>query len=126
MLSIFLPFFTFYAVRPSTMCKCWLCKDPNGIVEQMGVESTSRWGAFLSSVTPDRRPGDYQHAACRILNGIAKRTETTLQALPSSCRKSPNLYSFANASFASKCSRVVVTNSCCATSAAFFALCASF
>ena len=64
--------------------KCWLCKDPggNGIVEQMGVESTSRWGAFLRSVTPDRRPGDYQHAACHILNGIAKRTETTLQALP--------------------------------------------
>ena len=31
--------------------KCWLCKDPNGIVEQMGVESTSRWGAFLRSVT---------------------------------------------------------------------------
>ena len=25
---------------------------------------------------------DYQHAACRILNGIAKRIETTLQALP--------------------------------------------
>ena len=48
------------------------------------MESTlsSRWGAFLRSVTPDRRPGDYQHAACRILNGIAKRTETTLQALP--------------------------------------------
>ena len=62
--------------------KCWLCKDPNGIVERMGVESTSRWGAFLRCVTPDRRPGDYQHAACRILNGIAKRTETTLQALP--------------------------------------------
>ena len=39
--------------------KCWLCKDPgaNGIVEQMGVESTSRWGAFLRSVTLDRRPG---------------------------------------------------------------------
>ena len=33
-------------------------------------------------MAPDRRPGDYQHAACRILNGIAKRTETTLQALP--------------------------------------------
>ena len=62
--------------------KCWLCKDPNGIVEQMGVESTSRWGAFLRCVTPNRRPGDYQHAACRILNGIAKRAETTLQALP--------------------------------------------
>ena len=62
--------------------KCWFCKDPNGIVEQRGVESTSRWGAFLRSVTPDRRPGDYQHAACRILNGIAKRIETTLQALP--------------------------------------------
>ena len=62
--------------------KCWLCIDPNGIVEQMGVESTSRWGAFLRCETPDRRPGDYQHAACRILNGIAKRTETTLQALP--------------------------------------------
>ena len=57
--------------------KCWLCKDPNGIVEQMGVESTSRWGAFLRFVTPDRRPGDYQHVACRILNGIAKRIETT-------------------------------------------------
>ena len=64
--------------------KCWLCKDPNGIVEQRGVESTSRWGSFLRSVTPDRRPGDYQHAACRILNGIAKRIETTLQALPPS------------------------------------------
>ena len=65
--------------------KCWLCKDPNGIVEQRGVESTSRWGAFLRSVTrprSDRRLGDYQHAACRILNSIAKRTETTLQALP--------------------------------------------
>ena len=57
---------------------CWLRKDPNGIVEQMGVESTSRWGAFLRCVTHDRRPGDYQSAACRILNGIAKRTETTL------------------------------------------------
>ena len=33
-------------------------------------------------MTPDRRPGDYQHAACRILNGIAKRIETALQALP--------------------------------------------
>ena len=68
--------------------KCWLCKDPNGIVEQIGVESTSRWGAFLRCVTPDRRPGDYQHAACRILNGIrsgiAKRTATILQALPPS------------------------------------------
>ena len=62
--------------------KRWLCKDPNGIVEQMGVESTLKWGAFLRCVTPNRRPGDYQHAACRILNGIAKRTETTLQALP--------------------------------------------
>ena len=62
--------------------KCWLCKDPNGIVEQRGVESTSRWGAFLRSVTTNRRPGDYQHAACRILNGIAKRIETTLKALP--------------------------------------------
>ena len=62
--------------------KCWLCKDPNGIVEQMGVESTSRSGAFFRCVTPDRQPVDYQHAACRILNGIAKRTETTLQALP--------------------------------------------
>ena len=54
--------------------KCWLCKDPNGTVEQMGVESTSRSGAFLRWVTPDRRPGYYQHAAFRILNGIAKRT----------------------------------------------------
>ena len=61
--------------------KCWLCKDPNGIGDQMGLESTSRWGAFLRTVTPDRRPGDYQHAAA-ILNGIAKRIETTLQALP--------------------------------------------
>ena len=62
--------------------KCWLCKDPNGIVGQMGVESTSRWGALLRCVTPGKRPGDYQHAACRILNGIAKRIETTLEALP--------------------------------------------
>ena len=62
--------------------KCCLCKDPNGIIEQRGVKSTSRSGAFLRSVTPDRRPGDYQHAACRILNAIAKRIETTLQALP--------------------------------------------
>ena len=62
--------------------KCWLCKDPNGIVEQKEVESTSRWGAFLRSITPDTRPGDYQHAACRILNSIAKCTESTLTALP--------------------------------------------
>ena len=58
--------------------KCWFCKNPNGIIEQMGVESTSRWGAFLTSVTLERRPGEYQHAACHILNGIAKRTATTL------------------------------------------------
>ena len=62
--------------------KCWLCKDPNGFFEQRGVDSTSRWEAFLRSVTLDRRPGDYQHAACRILNGIAKRIETTLQPPP--------------------------------------------
>ena len=62
--------------------KCRLCKGRNGIVEQMGVESTCRSGAFLRCVTPDRRPRDYQHAACRIANRIAKRTETTLQALP--------------------------------------------
>ena len=66
--------------------KCTLCKDPNGIVEQKGVESSSRWGAFLRCVTPDRRPGDYRHAACRIINGIAKRVETTLQALPHGTR----------------------------------------
>ena len=54
--------------------KCY----PNGIVEQMGVESTSRWGAFFRCVTPDRRPGDYQHVSCCILNGLAKRTETTI------------------------------------------------
>ena len=47
----------------------------------MGPECTSRWGAFLRCVTPDRRPEDYQHAACRILNGIAKHTETTIEAL---------------------------------------------
>ena len=46
------------------------------------MESTSKLGAFLRCVTPDRQPGDYQHAACRILNRIAKRTETTLHALP--------------------------------------------
>ena len=62
--------------------KCWSGKDPNGIVEQMGVESTSRWGAFLRCLPLDRRLGDYQHAACCILYGIAKRTDTTLQAPP--------------------------------------------
>ena len=62
--------------------KCWFRKDPNGIVEQMGVEVTLRRGAFLKCMTLDRRPGDYQHGACRTLNGIAKWTPTTLQALP--------------------------------------------
>ena len=62
--------------------KCWLCKGPNGVVEHMEVESTSRWGAFWRCVTPDIRLGDYQHAACRILNSTVKRTETTLQPLP--------------------------------------------
>ena len=53
--------------------ECWFCKDPNGIVAQMGEESTSRWGAVLICVTPDRQPGDYQDAACRILNSITLR-----------------------------------------------------
>ena len=44
--------------RMQAMGGAGLCKNPNGIVEQMGVESTSRWGAFLRSVTPERRPGD--------------------------------------------------------------------
>ena len=61
--------------------KCWLCESPNGIVEQKEVECTSRRGKLLRSTTPDRRAGDYQHAACQILNGIAKRTETGLEAL---------------------------------------------
>ena len=52
--------------------KCWLCKDHNGIVEQKEVGSTSRLGALLRSITLERRPGDYQHAACQIVNG--KRT----------------------------------------------------
>ena len=71
--------------------KCWLCKDPNGIVKQTAPESTSIWGAFSRCVTPDRRRGDYQHAACRILNGIAKGTETTLQALPRGTPLRPKL-----------------------------------
>ena len=37
----------------------------------------------LRSIPPVRRLGDYQHGACRILNGIANRIETTLQTLPS-------------------------------------------
>ena len=37
--------------------KCWFCGDPDGIVEQMGVESTSRWGVFMRCVTPDGRLG---------------------------------------------------------------------
>ena len=77
--------------------KCWLCKDPNGIVEQMGVESTSRLGVFLRSVTPDRRPGDYQHAACRILNGIAKRTETTPPGTPGKAQALAALQAFKQA-----------------------------
>ena len=43
--------------------KCWLCKDRNGIVEQMGVVSTSRWGAFLRCMTLDTRPTNTPHAA---------------------------------------------------------------
>ena len=61
--------------------KCWMCKDPNGIVEEKEVESTPGGGAFLKRITPDRRPGDYQHAVCGILNAIAQRNETNLQAL---------------------------------------------
>ena len=55
--------------------KYWSCKHPNGILEQKEVESNSRWGAFLRSITPDRRPGDNQHVACRIQYVIAKRTD---------------------------------------------------
>ena len=29
--------------------KCWLLKDPNGIVKQKEVVSTCTWGAFLKS-----------------------------------------------------------------------------
>ena len=32
--------------------KCWLCTDPNGIVEQRGVGSTSRWGGILEKCDP--------------------------------------------------------------------------
>ena len=44
--------------------KFWLCKDPNGIVEQMGTESTSRWGASLRIVTltGGRGTTNMQHA----------------------------------------------------------------
>ena len=62
--------------------KCWLCQDHNSYVEQIVLLFTSRSGAFLRSVTPDRWPDDYGHATCRIINAIAKYTETTLQALP--------------------------------------------
>ena len=46
------------------------------------MESTLRWGAFLKRVPPNRQPGDYPHSACRILKGIAKRTETALHPPP--------------------------------------------
>ena len=32
--------------------KSWLYKDPNGIVEQLGVESTSRWGGIFEMCDP--------------------------------------------------------------------------
>ena len=43
---------------------CWLCKDPNGIVEQQGVESTSRWGAVLRrrTLTDGLVTSNMQHA----------------------------------------------------------------
>ena len=72
-------------------CKCWLCRDPNGIVEEKEVGSTSRWQAVLRSISPTTWTGNYEHAACRILNGIAKRTKTTLHALPPEPRVKPKL-----------------------------------
>ena len=57
-------------------------KTPMVLLRKWGWGPPPDGGAFLRCVTLDRRPGDYQHAACPILNGIAKRTETTLQALP--------------------------------------------
>ena len=67
------------AMGRGTGSKCWLCKEANGIVEQTAEESFFRSGAFLRCVTPNRRPGDYQHAACRILNAIANRNLLALK-----------------------------------------------
>ena len=38
------------------------------------------WGIFV--MCDPSQTGDYQHATCRIVNGIAKRIETTLHAPP--------------------------------------------
>ena len=32
--------------------ECWLCKDPNGIVEQKEAESTLRWGGIFEKHHP--------------------------------------------------------------------------
>ena len=32
--------------------KCWLCRDPNGIIEQKEVESTSRSGHHMHHPCP--------------------------------------------------------------------------
>ncbi len=41
------------------------------------VASGVRYGAYLASVPPHRRIGDYAHAAARVVNAVFKRLATT-------------------------------------------------
>lgn len=70
--------------------RCWTCDLPFDRLADLtpvGTVTTHvRYGAFLPTIPPARRVGDYVHAACRILNAIFKRLTLWAACLPSSAR----------------------------------------
>lgn len=58
--------------NPRPRCKCWCCSKPDSL-DPILPDVECRWGAYLRTVTPDRRVGDCVHCSCRVANGFNKR-----------------------------------------------------
>lgn len=58
--------------------KCWLCRNKVEVLHHTAphLHGVLRYGAFLPSIHPERRIGDYVHATARIANIILDRLES--------------------------------------------------
>ena len=71
------------ATNKSPGKKCWNCDcDVNDCQLLRPISHCTpavRWGAYIRTIPPDHRVGDYAHGGCRVANAFVKRVKADLE-----------------------------------------------